>query len=123
MGILAEAAMDRVASGSVDVAVLINTAQDMFAQKHLMLYFPDLDIANLVADYGWDGALPQRGQDYVMIVEANRSLTMIGFDVAPVAPMALLLRTNSGSIESSHNFVPVSSRVCIEFFMADLDSV
>ena len=41
---------------------------------------------------------------------ANRSATMIGLDVAPVAPVARFDRTKSGSIESSQSFVPVASR-------------
>ena len=40
---------------------------------------------------------------------ANRSATMIGLEVAPVAPAARFDRTKSGSIESSHSFVPVAS--------------
>src|SRR5436190_24379974 len=35
-----------------------------------------------------------------------RSAIMIGLDVAPLAPQARLRCTSSGSIESSHSFVP-----------------
>ena len=34
---------------------------------------------------------------------------MIGFEVAPVAPSARLVRTKSGSIESSQSFVPLAT--------------
>ena len=40
-------------------------------------------------------------------------------DVAPVAPAARLERTNSGSTESSHSFVPVDKRDSIGFGMVD----
>src|SRR2546421_330288 len=39
-----------------------------------------------------------------------RSDTMMGFEVAPVAPRARLLLTRSGSMESSHSLVPVATR-------------
>src|ERR1700716_2739813 len=34
--------------------------------------------------------------------------TMIGFEVAPLAPIARFFLTSSGSIESSHTLVPVA---------------
>src|SRR5688572_10991948 len=40
------------------------------------------------------------------------SETMIGLEVAPVAPSLRLDATRSGSIESSHSFVPVAMRDC-----------
>src|SRR3954466_3159749 len=36
------------------------------------------------------------------------SETMIGFEVAPLAPIARFFLTSPGSIESSHTFVPVA---------------
>src|SRR5581483_1202869 len=40
------------------------------------------------------------------------SATMIGLDVAPVAPQARLRATSSGSMESSHSFVPAAMSDC-----------
>ncbi len=71
MGVLAEAAMARLNTGKVDVFALAEEAQRMLAQKHLLLYFEDDTAASLLADYGWDGAIPEAKADFLMVVESN----------------------------------------------------
>src|SRR5579864_7542043 len=47
-----------------------------------------------------------------------RSETMIGLEVAPLAPQARLRATSSGSTESSHSLVPQAMRDCNGVVMA-----
>ena len=48
---------------------------------------------------------------------ATKSATMMGLEVAPVAPMARSRRTKSGSTESSQSFVPVAIKDWREFMV------
>lgn len=71
MGQLAEAAVARLASGELDLPRLAEIALDLVAQRHLQLYFVDERAQALLAAQGWDGRLPDKGGDYLMVVESN----------------------------------------------------
>ncbi len=71
MGPLAEAAWSRLQAGDVDARALAETGLRLLEEKHVQLYLEEPQAAALLAVRGWDGGLPERAGDYLMVVESN----------------------------------------------------
>ena len=75
---LVEALRTKVESGAyIDVSALVGAISRALEEKHLLLYSREPDVAEWLAQVNWDGHIDQRGEDYLMVVEAN-----IGFNKA-----------------------------------------
>jgi hypothetical protein len=73
MAAVFEATARRLESG-LDRAALIPLARAALRaldEKHLLLYLQDEQMATLLSDLGWDGALLRRPGDYLMVVDTN----------------------------------------------------
>lgn len=65
---------------SVDLSELASAAVTALDEKHILLYFEQPDLASLVHQAAWDGALSSPAGDFLMVVDAN-----MGFNkVAPL---------------------------------------
>lgn len=71
MAPLAGAVLARVESGEIDWLRLVETAQRLLAQKHVLIYFEDADAQAQLEAQGWDGALRSTSGDFLTVVEAN----------------------------------------------------
>lgn len=66
--------------GAVDLPGLVQALRRSLDEKHILLYFQDQSLGDLVREAGWDGSLRTFPGDYLMVVDAN-----MGFNkVAPV---------------------------------------
>lgn len=66
---------------SVDLLSLIRVVREAVEARDLQIYVPDAEIATVLAEVGWDGALSnQQNQDYLMVVDSN-----LGFNKANAA--------------------------------------
>jgi hypothetical protein len=71
MGPLADAIKNRLESGQVDWIQLIKAARQVVREKHLLVYFEDVDTQTLLRAQNLDGALKPTQSDYWMIVDSN----------------------------------------------------
>lgn len=58
-------------SGSVDLSSLVAAVRTALDERHLLLYFEDPQLAQLVHEAGWDGAMRSFPADYLMVADAN----------------------------------------------------
>jgi hypothetical protein len=76
MGLIAEAAWERVQGGQVDWIALVRVFPRLLEEKHLLVYMEHPDAAALLAEQGWNGALPALSesagtQDFLMVLDTN----------------------------------------------------
>ena len=87
MGPIAEAIWERVQDGQVDWPALVQTLLHLLEKKHLLIYLEHPGAAALLAEQGWDGAMPsgpvlpapstvvgskvEESRDFLMVVDAN----------------------------------------------------
>lgn len=71
MGALAQAAWDRLQTGTVDTQALARTLFRLLEEKHLLIYLSNPQAQALVAGQNWDGALRPGTGDFLMVVDAN----------------------------------------------------
>jgi hypothetical protein len=73
IGELAGAMLEKLLSdpGSVDLSALVTAVRTALDEKHLLLYFEEPGLAELVHEAGWDGAMRPFPADYLMVVDAN----------------------------------------------------
>jgi hypothetical protein len=71
MGEVARAAWDQVRLGDVDWVALAKTVRSLLERKHVLVYVEHPDVATLLAEQGWDGALRRDASDFLMVVDAN----------------------------------------------------
>jgi hypothetical protein len=67
-------------SSSVDLSALVAAVRTALDQRHILLYFEDAGLAELVHEARWDGAMRSFAGDYLMVVDAN-----MGFNKATAA--------------------------------------
>jgi len=67
---MGELAADSSAATQVGVR-LLQAVQKGLAEKHILLYIPEAEIAQVLADNGWDGRLRETDGDFLMVVDAN----------------------------------------------------
>ncbi|MCP4542490.1 MAG: DUF4012 domain-containing protein [Chloroflexi bacterium] len=74
MGLIANAAWERVQTGQVDWAALAQAIMRLLEQKHVLIYMEHPDAAAMLAEMNWDGAMPKEQaekKDFLMVLDAN----------------------------------------------------
>ncbi len=73
MGQLATAVRARMESdpGSIPWAVVGRTVLQALDERHILIFMQQPDLAAILSQQGWDGALRPAMQDYLMVVDAN----------------------------------------------------
>ncbi|MGD1993094.1 MAG: DUF4012 domain-containing protein [Anaerolineae bacterium] len=71
MGEVAQAAWDQIRRGEVEWVDLAKTLRSLLERKHILVYIEHPDVAALLAEQGWDGALWPGAGDFLMVVDAN----------------------------------------------------
>jgi hypothetical protein len=74
MGPVAAAILHRLQgeTGGVDWISLARVVQDLAQEKHVLLYLPQpQEVADLLAERGWDGSLRPFPQDFLLVVDSN----------------------------------------------------
>jgi hypothetical protein len=72
MPVLAQAALARLKSGSVNPLALAQAARAALDERAVQIWLADAAAAETLGALGWDGALrPQPGADYLALVDAN----------------------------------------------------
>ncbi|MGB9777212.1 MAG: DUF4012 domain-containing protein [Anaerolineae bacterium] len=71
MGVLAQAAWDRLQKGPIDGRTLARTLLRLLEEKHMLVYFSNPQAQILLAEQNWDGALHPGAGDFLMVVDAN----------------------------------------------------
>jgi len=92
IGSLAAAMQEQLLNnlGSIDLFALAVALQTALDEKHILLYFEDPALDEVVRQVGWDGALRSSPGDYLMVVDAN-----MGFNkVAPVIQQQIEYRVS-----------------------------
>jgi hypothetical protein len=100
MGPIADAAWERVRGGQIDWVGLARTLLRLLEEKHLLIYLEHPQAAALLAEQGWDGAMPSGTQDFLMVLDTNmgynktnrRVQETISYqvDLRPPSPQAVL---------------------------------
>ncbi len=67
---MGELAADSSAATQIGARILL-AVQKGLTEKNLMLYIPEAEIAEVLADNGWDGRLRETDGDFLMVVDAN----------------------------------------------------
>ncbi|MFA6410602.1 MAG: DUF4012 domain-containing protein [Candidatus Buchananbacteria bacterium] len=49
----------------------LNLLKDSLNQRHLMIYFNDESIENVITDFGWSGQIRQTDGDYLSVIQTN----------------------------------------------------
>jgi hypothetical protein len=75
MGLIANAAWERVQNGQVDWLTLAQAIRWLLNEKHLLIYMEHPDVAAMLAEMNWDGAMPGEQtegiQDFLMVLDTN----------------------------------------------------
>ncbi len=66
---------------TADFGRLWQVVQNSLAERHLLIYLPEGEIANLLAQKNWDGRVKSFGGDYLMVVDANVGATKANYYV------------------------------------------
>lgn len=66
---------------TVDFGRLGQVVQNSLAERHLLIYLPEGEVANLLAQENWDGRVKSFGGDYLMVVDANVGATKANYYV------------------------------------------
>ena len=100
MGLIAEAAWERIRGGQVDWPALARTLLRLLDEKHMLIYLEHPHAASLVAEQGWDGAMPSETQDFLMVLDTNMGYNKTNrrvkeaityqVDLRPLPPQAVL---------------------------------
>jgi len=78
MGIVLDGLMGRLEGGEdLDLGKLAWTLKRCLDEKHLLLNVDDPDVATLLADAGWDGALHPGEDDFLMVVDSNMGFNKV----------------------------------------------
>jgi hypothetical protein len=64
-----------------DLGKLAQIVRVSLTERHLLLYFPAGEVANLLATKNWDGRLRSADGDYLMVVDANVGATKANYYV------------------------------------------
>jgi len=74
MGPMADAIRQRIEDdmASIDLMSLIRSLENAADQRHLQIYMRDPDVADVLAETGWDGHFENsNGQDYLLVVDMS----------------------------------------------------
>ncbi len=84
MGLIAEASWNRVQSGQVDWPALAQALARLLESKHVLIYLEHPDVAAMLSDMNWDGAMPSQSaqssvegeqakgtRDFLMVLDTN----------------------------------------------------
>lgn len=82
--LLAQAAVDRVQSGSVNVLALLQAGVTALNQRDIQASVSEPHVADVLAQLGWDGALrPDPAADYLALVDTNMGYNKANAVVEP----------------------------------------
>ena len=62
--------------------------------RHLLIFVDDADVASALAQVGWDGALREGEDDYLMIVDANLGFSKVNTLISENAEYRVVLRAD-----------------------------
>jgi hypothetical protein len=72
MPVLTSAMLERAQNpGDLDLGKLANALRRGLEEKHILLYFDDPRLQQILAANGWDGTVASWGADYLMVVDSN----------------------------------------------------
>lgn len=83
MDIMLEALLQRLQGPglSQDVFSILAALNASLHEKHILLFFHDPDVQNVVAANGWDGSLMNNPGDYIMVVDSNVGFSKVNRNI------------------------------------------
>lgn len=116
MGPLADAVWERIKGGQFDPTALGQAMLRLLDQKHILVYARDTQMAALLAEHDWDGALRSSPSDSLMVVDANvgynksnlrvRESMDYQIDLRPSIPQARLTLTYTNTSQVNYPCKP-----------------
>jgi hypothetical protein len=96
MGQLAAAIRERVESDpdSVDWVQVAGALYRALEGRHLLVFMDDRDVADALAQVGWDGALRESAGDYLMIADANLGFNKVNPLISQSADLRVALHAD-----------------------------
>ncbi|MBI4771642.1 MAG: DUF4012 domain-containing protein [Chloroflexi bacterium] len=82
MGNLANAMLDKLQTGPLDLSALLGAVLRAFDERHILVYVEEPTVAELLARRGWDGAVRPGAGDFLMLADSNVGFNKVNPNVA-----------------------------------------
>jgi hypothetical protein len=114
IGRLAEALRSRAENnpGQLPWTVVGRTMLQALDEKHILIYAAQPDLADLLAQRGWDGAIHSSSGDYLMLVDANMGFNKASASITQRARYQIDLTTLQASLHVDYQHNQPSSELC-----------